>query len=145
MACALFLRWSPLLVLAALAGCANSLQTTAATGEKLNATLRGQPAEAFFRAHGFPVAAMQLRSGGTLYEWRAGAYVVQMPSVSTFDATLTGNHLSGMSVTAPGGPMHLQCAIQIEADPAGTMVDVRILQDTLGAWTLSRCAEALGS
>ena len=122
-----------------LCGCANTLKSTTDVQAELGSRYRGAPAENFFRNNGLPMGAMATSSGGTIYQWRSDVVVTQMPVTAT--TRVVGNQAF---TNFSGGQTREQfCAIQIEANKSGNVVSVRIMADTIGMMTLSRCVEVV--
>lgn len=74
----------------------------------------GKNADEFFVAKGAPAGKHQLANGDNLYRWQSGT-----------DAIMLGT----------------SCELQILASPSNVIKQITALNDTLGVWRVSRCAE----
>jgi len=103
-----------LVAVAALAGCASTFESTDAVHRRLQVYV-GRPIESFFHVHGLPYATFQSADGTTTYEWQS----------------------------EPGGTGRNMCKVQMLADKESRITAIRVLWDTIGNWTVSRCAEVV--
>jgi len=103
-----------LLIGAALSGCASTFESTNTVHQRLQVYV-GSPIEKFFHVHGLPYASIQMADGMTTYEWRS----------------------------EPGGTGTNICRVQMIAGKDLRITAIRILWDTIGNWTVSRCAEVI--
>jgi hypothetical protein len=92
-----------------------------------------------------PYASYQLNNGDTIYKWRSNAGAVSMPQVTNLSGSSYGGHYSGTAVTSGGGAIGLFCELQIRASPNGSIVDIQLLEDSIGWWTTSCFYEKFAS
>lgn len=122
-----------------LAGCVSS----AAVNDKINARFTGKNIDQFFIENGAPAGRHQLNNGQVLWTWDSGVHSIGVPSTTT----ITGNNYNGFAnynaVTSGGGSIDMQCIVQLLSDSSGTIVQAKILRDTIGPWTTSMCYESL--
>jgi len=94
------------------AGCNSTEQASTAARSRWI----GQSADGFFVAHGAPKQTHTLASGGRVYTWE--------------------------SVSRPAGiTTQLVCSADIVTDSGNRISEVRIREDGIGMWNMSRCSE----
>jgi hypothetical protein len=118
-------------------GCA----TTQHAVDRMTRTYTGQSIDAFFRRHGAPAQQHRLHSGETLYTWNSEVHSFAWPQTTTFSGTASPYGFSGTAHTLSATSIDVGCTVQLVAAPDGTLTDVRIVRDTFGLWSVSRCAE----
>lgn len=79
----------------------------------------GQPSDMFFAKYGAPKREFTQRDGGKIYFWGT----VAMPS---------------------GVITQVACTADIVANKDGLITEIRLQEDTIGVWNVSRCAEIFG-
>ncbi|MBP0617543.1 hypothetical protein [Jiella mangrovi] len=151
-------------VLVALAGCT----TTEEANQAMQGRWVGQSSDAFFSQYGPPVSEFPLNNGGTVYTWRGGETVRNVPaqyrsmtkqekelaekrrSPSTI-INIGGGNMSmdsappGQVMMTPARSEQLGCEAQITANSNGIITNIRTSRDTDGeGFSLSRCAEVFG-
>lgn len=101
-----------MLLLAVVAGCGSIEQ--AARG--MQTSWLGKPADDFFVAHGPPIKTHTAQDGRRIYLWETTAF-------------------------ATGGRLDVKCSAELVADPAGSIIQIRPREDSIGLWNTSRCTE----
>jgi hypothetical protein len=94
------------------AGC-GSTQTA---NEAARSKWLGRSADQFFATHGPPRRQHAMANGGQVYLWDSTA----MPS---------------------GTGIQIFCSADIVTDRAGAIAEIRLKEDSIGHWNLSRCTE----
>ena len=132
-----------------LSGCVSS----AAVNEKINNRFIGKNVDQFFVEHGAPAGRYQMNNGQILWTWDSGVSTINMPATTTVTGNTYGNtYGTGTSygttanysaVTTGGGAISMQCVVQLLSDAGGTIIQAKILRDTIGPWTTSMCYETL--
>jgi hypothetical protein len=98
-----------------LAGCNSTEQATTSARSRWI----GQQSDSFFVANGAPKQTHNLSGGGRVYTWE--------------------------NVSRPAGiTTRLICSADIVADASGRISEVRIREDGIGMWNMSRCSEIFG-
>lgn len=152
------------LVAAGLAGCT----TTEEANQVMQGRWIGQPSDAFFSQYGPPASEFPLNSGGTVYTWRGGETMRNVPaqyrSMTKQEKEFAEKHRSPQTVinigggnmsvdTAPPGQVlvaparseELGCEAQISTNAGGIITNIRTSRDTDGeGFSFSRCAEVFG-
>lgn len=126
-------------VLALLSGCASMLDNTSDAYARLQRHV-GASAEQFFGTYGLPAAAYPTSDGGTLYEWRSDVRRYTMPSTTNATSTRVGSTVYTYASTTPGTSTSTFCVITLSVRD-GKVMEARIVKDTIGDWSLSRCSE----
>ena len=104
----------------------------------------GQKADQFFIARGPPASEYRLSDGGSIYTWIGGEKGYSIPSTSSVNVRPTaGRGVTSTATTHPGGTLAIGCTLELHADARGIVRSIRLAQDTIGAWHVSRCAEVL--
>jgi hypothetical protein len=133
---------------AAILGCCLLCACTSAQEalKSVESSYIGQKADRFFIARGPPAGTHRLSDGGTIYTWIGGVKGYHIPSTTTVNLTPTfGGGATGTATTYGGGNLAIGCKLELLADPQDVVRSIRVAQDTIGAWQLSRCAEILKS
>jgi hypothetical protein len=125
-------------------GCANPIQSTAQTGQKLAAQFVGHNLQDFAIRYGLPSKSMPGPAGGTLYEWRSDVMLHQSPAQTYSTTVVSGNVATATATTTGGAVSAMYCVVQLATDPNNKIVSVSIITDTVGGFAISRCAEVLG-
>lgn len=98
-----------------LAGCVTDQAT-----DQLQSQWLGKPFDQFVLKHGAPKGSAKLADGRTVYDWE-----------DRYDGT-----------TITGAQVHVGCAARIVV-ARGAIESIEATKDTLGRFTVSRCAEVL--
>lgn len=151
------------LVAIGLAGCT----TTEEANQAIQGRWLGQPSDAFFSQYGPPVSAFPLNAGGTVYTWRGGETVRNVPAQyrpmtqqerefaekqrSPRTVINIGGNMAvdsappGQVLVSPARSEELGCEAQITANSGGIITNIRASRDTDGeGFSFSRCAEVFG-
>jgi hypothetical protein len=123
-----------LLSLLALSGCGSTAEMKAVHASKWV----GQSLDSFVIAKGVPQVRQPMRDGRTVVEWTDNRGVGRGGAMA--DVLIA----SGGGAEIQGGSYQLTCKVRMVVSRAGIIEDFNIVADTIGAWNLSRCAEALG-
>ena len=94
--------------------------STQQAAETVRSSWTGKPADEFFVKHGPPKRTHTLANGGKVYLWET----VAMPS---------------------GTSKQIACTADIVTDPKGLITSIKLQEDTIGHWNLSRCSEVFHS
>ena len=105
----------------------------------LKTNFDGKNFDEFVLKFGVPQSKFALNSGEIAYIWNSGTTSVQMPATAT--TTTAGN--TSTSQIVGGGSLNLVCELQIVTAPDGTIRHMKIMKDSIGMWTTSRCHEVL--
>lgn len=125
--------------------------TTQATVDSLNNKYIGKNLDQFIINNGSPYQKYRLNSGNYIYTWNSGTKLFALPTTTTYSGnasayrygnTIQGNY-SGSSTTYGGGAAALTCTLQLHTNKRGKIISIRAMNDTLGVWKVSRCAEVL--
>lgn len=119
-------------IMLSLAGCIS----TASVERRLEPMWVGKNFDNFVMRYGPPASKYELSSGDILFTWNPGTKSTTMP----ITATTNGN---GLTQVSGGGSFSEACEIQILADKSGTIKQLKIMKDSWGTWTTSRCHELL--
>ena len=107
--------------------------STAATQKIVGARWIEQPLDSFVLTNRAPSAPYTLADSRRVVEWQ-----------ESFGVPGAGHLLiaaSGASTEA--GSLKLNCKLRLTVSKVGIIEDITVANDTIGMWTLSRCAEAL--
>ena len=125
--------------------------TTQATMNSLNSKYSGKNIDQFVINNGAPSQKHRLNNGGYVYTWSAGSTSFSIPTTTSYTGSASayrygneayGNY-SGSSVTYGGGVASLTCVLQLYTNKSGKIISIRALNDTVGIWKVSRCAEVI--
>lgn len=97
----------------------------------------GRPLDTFALAHGIPQVRQPMSDGRTMVEW------TEKHGIGRGGALADVLIASGGGAETQGDSYQLTCKVRMVVNKAGAIEEFRIVQDTVGAWNLSRCAEAL--
>lgn len=114
-----------------LSGCVSTGTTQKAVGAKWV----GQSLDSFVVANGPPTAPYTLSDGRRIVEWQESFGV---PGAGPLLVAASG-------ASTEAGSLKLNCRLRLTVSKAGVIEDVTVANDTIGMWTLSRCAEVLKS
>lgn len=117
------------------AACVSTQTVANETGQKWS----GRSVDEFVMQYGTPYSKFTLGNGDVAYTWNLGVSNVVMPTTAT--TNVVGN--TAYTQLNGGGNVHMSCEMQLITEPSGSIRQVRILQDTVGLWTTSRCHEIL--
>jgi hypothetical protein len=135
-----FAACAGLIVLAALSACTTTEEALTAARSKYI----GTNADRFWLANGPPARSHTLSDGSTLYTWVGGTKFYNTPAVTTVNMSPSiGGGVMGTATTTGGSTVAIGCALELHVDTKGIVRGIRAVDDTIGAWELSRCAEIL--
>jgi len=126
-------NWLAAYFLLATGGCVS----TQSVADRLATQYIGRSLDEFVLSYGIPSRKFVLASGDIAYVWNSGTASVPMPATAT--TTAVGN--TATTNVVGGGSIDMFCEVQFVTSPEGTVKSLRILQDTIGFWTTSRCNE----
>jgi len=125
--------------------------TTQATMNSLNTKYKGKHVDRFIINNGVPYKKYHLSSGGYVYKWSSSKRSFSMPTTTSYNGSgsvygsgnaVYGNY-SGSAVTYGGGSISLGCVLQIYTNNRSIIISIVALDDTIGIWKVSRCAEVV--
>jgi hypothetical protein len=125
--------------------------TTQATMNSLNGEYKGKHIDKFIINNGVPYKKYRLNSGGYVYKWSSSVKSFSMPTTTTYNGNASaygyGNSAygsySGNAVTYGGGSISLGCVLQLYTNSREKIISITALDDTVGIWKASRCAEVV--
>jgi len=130
--------WLPIALLL-LAGCSSPTPHYAMA--RVNTEFQGRPAHEFFLDYGQPASVRHLRGGGTSYRWLSldaasgtSASVIVSPASHY---ALGGDETNGEMFTG-------YCEIRVEANRDDVITRIVPVNDSIGKFSDSRCAEIFG-
>lgn len=128
--------WALSVIAASLAGCTTDQARTTMQSEWI-----GKPSDEFFLKNGPPVSDFALSDGRRIYTWQSGVKNFSMPATSSTTFSGSGPYVTATTRTSGGGNIAVSCSALITVQPNGVIVDIKPSEDSIGIWTLSRCAE----
>lgn len=134
--CEGMMHWILLLFAFALAGC-----TTEQARQTMQSEWIGKSSDEFFLTNGPPVSEFKLTDGRRIYTWQSGVKNYNMPPMTSTTVTGSGAFTQVNTRTTGGSSVTVSCTAQLTVQPNGIIVDIKPSEDTIGDWTLSRCAE----
>lgn len=118
--------------------------TTEKAAESMRSQWIGKPADEFFLTNGPPVSQFKLSDGRLLYSWQSGVKRYNLPPTTSTSVQSAAGLTQVRSTTSGGGTASVYCGAQITVETNGIISDIKPSEDTIGEWTLSRCAEIFG-
>lgn len=98
----------------------------------------GQSLDSFAIRHGIPQLKQPMADGRMLVEWTDNYGIGRGGALAdTLVASIGGAQTQGDSY-------QLTCKVRMIVGKTGIIQDFQVVGDTVGAWNVSRCAEALG-
>lgn len=101
----------------------------------------GRHSDEFFLTNGPPISDFMLQDGRRIYTWQSGVQNFNMPATSSTTFSGSGPYMTATTQTSGGGTITVSCKALITVQPNGLIVDIKPSEDSIGIWTLSRCAE----
>ena len=101
----------------------------------------GKNIDEFVVRHGAPYKRHELTTGDVMYTWSSGVTSYQVPTTTSVQGTRTSTGFVGTATTTGGGTISTFCEVQIITTSTGVVKTIYPIRDTLGNWTVSRCAE----
>lgn len=117
-----------------------SCTTTEQANQALETRFKGSSADSFFLSYGPPSSGYRLGDGGMLYTWDERPKVYHIAGHA--DSTVIGD--SVYTSFSPGRSVSIQCSLKIHTNAAGNIESIDVLNDSIGAWEMSRCHEVFG-
>lgn len=123
-----------ILAIIVFAGC--GCISTLSVERKFEPLWLGRNFDEFVMQYGIPSRKFDLSNGDVAYTWNPGTKSVSMPISGTTNS-------SGYTQIGGGGSIDMTCELQILTDKSGVIKQVKIMKDSVGVWTTSRCHELL--
>jgi len=116
-------------------------QTTAQSLAKLN-EYQNKNADIFFKKFGMPAGQYQFSDKSKVYRWSSGVINYNMPSVTSYNGTVNDlGSFYAQSSTVGGFIVEVECTVDLLVTPDNLITEIKIIKDTLGQLTTSRCGE----
>lgn len=113
----------------------SACMTTSQAEERMVAEFLGMPMDDFVLDYGPPYSQYRFEDGRTVYEWTDDRRL-------SFAAPSTTTTSNGTTVTEYDRvSLDLECRLRIATDASGRIEQIRIIRDSIGYLTISRCAE----
>ncbi|MER0239394.1 hypothetical protein [Fulvimarina sp. MAC8] len=141
--------------------------TTEDANQAIQSRWTGQQSDLFFSQYGPPASTFPLNNGGTVYTWRGGETVRDVPAqyraMSKEERKFEEKRRNNSTIINIGGSMSMEsappgqvlvtparteqlgCEAQITTNDRGIITNIRTSRDTDGeGFSFSRCAEVFG-
>lgn len=127
-----------LLCIGITAGCT----TTRSVSDKFYPLWQNRNFDEFIVEYGIPSSDYKLQNGSTLYKW-ASRTTVQKPITTNTTVRDTAQGTKDYTSYTSGGTKEMICELNILVDEQNTIKSIKIIEDTTGEWSFSRCSEVL--
>jgi hypothetical protein len=111
------------------------------TSQEIAAKWDGRTADEFFAQYGPPIDGYATTEGNQILQWSSGVIRMGVPGMSTSTGYVVGNMVHITTTTTPPASAESECRIDLMVSPAGQILKLGVVLDTIGLLRFSRCRE----